>query len=178
MTAKINNIIKFMIRIVLLSLSMALLASLFSCKCLKTSKSTEETVDTLSVAPVSFNIDSLIKANQDTVYLTHYDTVVKDSIRIKYVWNEDTKSSTIEVDCPDCKEKTITHTIDLSEKSKKKIEERAEKRADKEIKKQRKQWFKDGRKEGKKAGRREVIIGLAVLIGIYILIKFKTNLPI
>lgn len=180
---KITKVLQFIAHILLLALSLSLLASLFSCKAnriisTETSTTTETPVE---VAPQSFRIDTV--EIDKPVYLTKYDTVVKDSIRVKYIRLAD-GSSQVDVDCPDYKETitTLEKKLDLSKESKAEIQVKAERKALKQIEKARQQHYKeglkDGKKEGRRAGRRDVLIGLAVLVGIYVFIKFRTKLPI
>ena len=167
----------------------SILALLISCnKKVVTQSSTTETTP-VEVEEVTFQLDSI--QSKDTVSFVQYDSATNDSLTVKYVWNEAIKSATITADCPDHEEKTttITETIDLSDESKRKIEDqekkrankaisKANKRVDKEIEKSRKQWVKDGRKEGRKQGRNQAIIGMAVLVGLYLVARFKFKLPI
>ncbi len=64
-------------------------------------------IDTVEVVPVDFDFDQV---RDSIVYLTQYDTVTQDSIRIEYLWNTKTNTVKIKADCPDCLEKTVTVT--------------------------------------------------------------------
>lgn len=163
-------------------ISIILLLSLFmSCKTQKviTERSFVEK-NPISVAPKKFNLSLDSASKFKPIFISAFDTVVKDSIRISYVWDYKTNTVTTEVDCPDYEETIVTleRELDLSEKSKSKIEDRAEKRADKEIDKARDEWIKYGKREGVKKGRNQAIGIFILLLTLYLLGRFKFKLPI
>lgn len=54
--------------------------------------------DTLSVEKKVFELGQV---RDSIIYLTQYDTVTQDLIKIQYVWKTETNTVEIEVDCPD-----------------------------------------------------------------------------
>ena len=76
---------------------------------------TVRTADTLFreiVVPVY--TDRTVFVN-DTAYITQYDTITKDSLRVEII-NLPGDSIKVEVDCPDCPEITKTETVTVVER--------------------------------------------------------------
>lgn len=112
-------------RFILLALTIILTALLMSCNAelraqrliskarkldptaFEINRDTLTRIDTLEVV----KIDTAFKQAKDSlIYITKYDTVTNDSVRIKYYWNTKLDTVFLEVDCPDCKEKSTTIT--------------------------------------------------------------------
>lgn len=168
-----------MMKIILKTITVALLAAMIiSCNRKVITKSTVTETEVEEVKEKDFSLDSVMLSSVDTIYLTQYDTITEQEVKIQYVWNDSTGSAELSVDCPDVENKvvTVTETKDLSEESKKKIEEKYRKRydknmkklrkdLDKELKKSRDEWYKEGLKKGKGKGRAQMLIFLAVVAG-------------
>lgn len=184
MTYKIMKNILKLITVVLL------IAAISSCNKKVVTQSTTTETNVEEVTEKDFSLDSVMLNSRDTVYLTQYDTITEQEVKVQYVWNDSTGSAELSVDCPDIESEviTVTETTDISEETKQKIEDKHRKRYDKNMKKlkselekdlknSRDEWYKEGLKKGKSKGRWQTIIGLAVIAGIIFVLRKKLPLP-
>jgi len=100
---KAIRIISLIVTILLLMCAMSCTGSWHLRRAIK--KSPELFTNDTTIVRDTLIVENLItqfkQAKDSIVYITKFDTVTRDSIRIKYKWNTYTDSVYIEADCPD-----------------------------------------------------------------------------